>query len=391
MTCPHVQIYAQLYALDQNELQDLWDIEHFLPRKVTVTIRHMDHWFWEQDDRLNIRGSWQGKCRFPASVEEFVFEIESLERKRTQVEWLIEEIGKSWVFERQDGVMLVPKRKVVVEDVSDDEEEEEREEKEVVEELDLDVMKWTGSSVIDSERWIRDENRPDELDFHVVAIKFVPKQPDTEEEVEAAKRKIHDLFIPEGFADVIDSTRPQASVIDLNDCGLEPGTSAEEVRRVLSSDMTPGESHRFHNRHGKHNKRETYEITVNRPPMQYDRTTWPYRKDPRRYRHGGRKFEYFLQFVSEDNVEPRDDGEESHDEEEDDENNNNDGNGNEEANQGEGVEVQRINPDTNVVAQDDGQVENNQEDIQGMIKVEDMVNYFERLYTNLLGYLRIRS
>ena len=83
----HVRIFPQLYMLENgHKLGQILMLEHFHPRCMTITIRHTDTWFWESDEPLHIGSAWVKACRFPDSLRELRVELESLERKKDQVD-----------------------------------------------------------------------------------------------------------------------------------------------------------------------------------------------------------------------------------------------------------------------------------------------------------------
>ncbi|OGM40784.1 hypothetical protein ABOM_011129 [Aspergillus bombycis] len=142
---PHlVRIFAQLWVLEPGDrLQQTLYMLPFFPRKITLTIRYTDFWFWEDDEPLRIDATWVNKVRFPHSVSRFCIEFESIERRKNEVDYIAREAAEKWYFRREDGLLLIPYAG------------------------DGSVLKWTGSSCLGNQRWIRDEVRPGELDYHV--------------------------------------------------------------------------------------------------------------------------------------------------------------------------------------------------------------------------------
>ncbi|KAK1148381.1 hypothetical protein N8T08_010192 [Aspergillus melleus] len=125
----HIQIFAQLYVLEQNrDLQDVLDMPHLDPKRVTLTIRHSDFWFWENWQKLRIDGQWVNWLRFPNSVVEFVIEMETIDKRAEEVKYLAEEAVGKWFFTRKDGRILK------------------------AEKSDTWTSAWTGSSVLDDRR-----------------------------------------------------------------------------------------------------------------------------------------------------------------------------------------------------------------------------------------------
>ncbi|KAL4802015.1 hypothetical protein BDV18DRAFT_148058 [Aspergillus unguis] len=140
----NVQIFAQLYKLEPGEMiSDLLDTPHLRPRYVRLTIRYTDFWHWENNRPLYIDGTWVGKVRFPDSVRAFVIDFESLERRKEEVDFVSQGAVEKWTFKRQDGRLLQADK-------------------------EMSVSKWTGSSMLGGRRWVRDEERPGQLDYYVV-------------------------------------------------------------------------------------------------------------------------------------------------------------------------------------------------------------------------------
>ncbi|KAI9037333.1 uncharacterized protein KD926_000620 [Aspergillus affinis] len=145
----HIQIFAQLYVLEQNsDFQEVLDVAHLDPKRVTLTIRHSDFWFWEDWQKLHMDGEWVNRVRFPNSVVEFAIEMETIDKRAEEVKYLASEAVDKWFFTRKDGRILR------------------------AEKSDTSTSTWTGSSVLDDKRWIRDEARPGELDYHVVTNRW---------------------------------------------------------------------------------------------------------------------------------------------------------------------------------------------------------------------------
>ncbi|CEL06857.1 hypothetical protein ASPCAL10028 [Aspergillus calidoustus] len=144
-----LHIFAQLYMLEPGSaLQDLFDIEHFAPRSVTLTLRYTDFWHWERNEPLRVSATWVNRVRFPESVVRFVVDFESVERRKGEVDCIVGQAVAGWVFRRRDGGVL----RATAQDVS--------------------VSRWSGSSMFGGRRWVRDEtpDRPGVLDYYVVSV-----------------------------------------------------------------------------------------------------------------------------------------------------------------------------------------------------------------------------
>ena len=97
-----------MYKLEDGELMRLLNSSYLAPRIVTLTIRHTDWWFWEDDEPLRFEANWiKGVASvFSSSTNQFCFELESLKRKKDQVDKIAAQMIKKWYFKRKDGVVL---------------------------------------------------------------------------------------------------------------------------------------------------------------------------------------------------------------------------------------------------------------------------------------------
>jgi hypothetical protein len=149
--CLHV--FAQMYQIEQGWLAKLLLIPGLHPRQLALTIRHTDWWFWEDDDPLRFEADWIHKIHgaISPSMQEFRFELESLERKKDQVDTIGKHIAENWFFKKLDGDVLYA-------DVSGKCHE---------------VSRWTGTSTLDDTRWTRDESSAGKLDYYILTITFM--------------------------------------------------------------------------------------------------------------------------------------------------------------------------------------------------------------------------
>ncbi|KAF5701879.1 hypothetical protein FMUND_13712 [Fusarium mundagurra] len=149
-----LRVFAQMYRLQENGLREVLRTPHLAPRTITLTIRHTDWWYWEEDEPLQFDGNWiEGVCQvLTPSTTQFCIELESLERKKDQVDKIVKQMVDSWFFKRPDGVVLYA-------DTSDS---------------NRKVSRWSGSSTWHGQRWIRDETEPHKLDYYIVSITFRP-------------------------------------------------------------------------------------------------------------------------------------------------------------------------------------------------------------------------
>ncbi|KAM0229348.1 hypothetical protein ACHAP5_011683 [Fusarium lateritium] len=150
-----LRVFAQMYKLEEGDLTTILRTPYLAPRAVTLTIRHTDWWFWEDDEPLTFDGKWIRAVGRSLTVSTNVFriELESLERKKDQVDKIANQMAKKWFIKRSDGVVLYA-------DTS---------------EKSRKVDRWSGSSIWHGRRWTRDETSPDRLDYYIVTVAFRPQ------------------------------------------------------------------------------------------------------------------------------------------------------------------------------------------------------------------------
>ena len=142
-----VRVFAQLYILEPGDaFQRVLNTRLLRPRRVRLTLRYTDFWHWEDNRRLYVYGRWVARTRFPDCVRAFVVDFESLERRKGEVDIIVEQAIERWMFQRKDGRVLKARSEEVA------------------------VSKWTGSSIFGGYRWLRDEVRPSELDYYVKTV-----------------------------------------------------------------------------------------------------------------------------------------------------------------------------------------------------------------------------
>lgn len=104
-----LQVFAQMYALEWNELTGAVQNASVKtsPRRITITLRYTDWWNWEVDSPLRIEDSWSENFEAPASVEEIVLELETRNGKKPQLDTLISRQVSKWKFRTEDEEDLV--------------------------------------------------------------------------------------------------------------------------------------------------------------------------------------------------------------------------------------------------------------------------------------------
>lgn len=149
-----LRVFAQMVMLEEGYLATLLGTPHLHPRSLTLTIRHADWWWWEQDKPLRFEGSWIARvcAEMSPSVHEVRIELESLERKKDQVDAIAKQMIERWFFKRKDGVILYPNSAGT----------------------DIEVGRWTGASTWHGHTWTKDETRPGQIDYYITSIVFRP-------------------------------------------------------------------------------------------------------------------------------------------------------------------------------------------------------------------------
>lgn len=163
-----LRVFAQMFKLEEGDpLADLISTPGLRFRRLKITIRHTDWWYWERDSPLSINGGkWLQKMSevLPDTVREVVLELESLERKKGQVDAIAAQMRERWFFRRTDGEILLA-------DTSLDEENSEEGDAQVDQEGDF-VTRWSGSSTWQNQRWLRDESEPGRIDYYIRTVPF---------------------------------------------------------------------------------------------------------------------------------------------------------------------------------------------------------------------------
>lgn len=149
----HIRLFADLRFLEyERDFKRLFAMRHFHPKTVTITVRYIDTPGWRNNQPLQIQSSWRNWLILPASVSSFSLEVESLERRHDEVDYIAEELARKWHFRRADNVNLL------------------------ADPSGISVSRWTGSSVLDTARWVRDETRPGQLDYYIAKVTWRPSQ-----------------------------------------------------------------------------------------------------------------------------------------------------------------------------------------------------------------------
>ncbi|KAJ7906281.1 hypothetical protein B0H13DRAFT_2020946 [Mycena leptocephala] len=102
-----VRFFTQMFWLEGRKFQE-WPAG-LAVRKLAITIRHSDWWFWENGEALRIKapregwGAWVGSI---PQLEELELEFETIEPKKEQLEERVR-VAQGWRFPLADGASLV--------------------------------------------------------------------------------------------------------------------------------------------------------------------------------------------------------------------------------------------------------------------------------------------
>lgn len=149
----HIRLFSQLFLLENSrDFMGLFAMRHFHPKTVTITLRYTDTWEWERNRALHISGKWCKWMVLPASVTSFHLDIESIERRKDEVDYIANEAAKTWHFQRADDATLLARPS------------------------EVSTSRWTGSSILGARRWVRDEVRPGQLDYYIATVTWRPSE-----------------------------------------------------------------------------------------------------------------------------------------------------------------------------------------------------------------------
>lgn len=167
-----LRVFTQMFKLEEGfPLANLIKTPGLRFRRLTITLRHTDWWYWERDNPLSISGSnliSNVSEVLPATVREIVFELESVERKKGQIDSIAAQMREKWFFKRADGAILFA-------DASEPEEMDGGSVSDPYQE-DAIVSRWSGSSTWQETQWLRDETEDGRIDYYIRRVLFRPKE-----------------------------------------------------------------------------------------------------------------------------------------------------------------------------------------------------------------------
>ncbi|KAH7176957.1 hypothetical protein EDB81DRAFT_773816 [Dactylonectria macrodidyma] len=155
-----ITIFSRAQSLDEGELIHL--VSKLNPRRLRLIIRHTDWRNWQHDHTLYLRGSWlkalNKALSKSSSLREVQIELESLSRKREQVDAIADQMRRRWFFGGEEGFLYASSMSV--------------------DNLSYQwsgASTWFGSNTWSRERWIRDEVAPGRIDYYVTVVTFKPE------------------------------------------------------------------------------------------------------------------------------------------------------------------------------------------------------------------------
>jgi hypothetical protein len=212
----HVRIFAQLWSLEPGQtLRPILHMQHFSPLSLTITIRHTDWWSWESDAHLSLSAQFIRCNRFPTSLLNVNLELESLARKKPQIDYIASRICQSWFLETaSSGGGEAPQVMTA-------------------KEADCVTSTWTGTSIWNDARWIRDETEPETLEYYVKTVVFRMHKDTTTNEKPTSKRP--DIRVPRELQPPIFTPHASIPTSVLRDAGLQAGATAEEALAAFNA------------------------------------------------------------------------------------------------------------------------------------------------------------
>ena len=163
---------------------------------------YLDIWSWETDNPIHIGGHWTEVCRFPNSLRCLNVQVESLERKNDQIDYIVSQMIEKWRFSRRDDTTLQANPN------------------------SASISRWSGSSTWEGGRWIRDETRPETLDYYVATVPFYPV---SASEIRPRLNQGDPQLGPMPHATPIQDSHPSVAESELREASVPPGLSADEV------------------------------------------------------------------------------------------------------------------------------------------------------------------
>ncbi|PBK64879.1 hypothetical protein ARMSODRAFT_1022864 [Armillaria solidipes] len=110
-----VHFFTQQYLLE-GRFTGSCAITEMRPRKLKITIRESDWWWFELNHSLVLTDKWTSEIRLLKRLEEFEMELETIERDKDQMLAIAQRIS-NWKIDLWDGRVLSTEGRALVHDV----------------------------------------------------------------------------------------------------------------------------------------------------------------------------------------------------------------------------------------------------------------------------------
>ncbi|KAF9485820.1 hypothetical protein BDN70DRAFT_870710 [Pholiota conissans] len=108
----NVHIFAQLFWLEGIFRRAC---DHINARRLKITVRHTDWWWWESNHPLVMKAGWGNNLKAIKDLEELEVELEAIERDKAQLEAIVKTMNK-WQFDLDGGKKLTADGNDIVRD-----------------------------------------------------------------------------------------------------------------------------------------------------------------------------------------------------------------------------------------------------------------------------------
>ncbi|KAF2094269.1 hypothetical protein NA57DRAFT_18581, partial [Rhizodiscina lignyota] len=98
-----VHFFTQMYWIeDGSNLAKIFRLRNFRPKRLTITFRYSDWWYWESNEDLRMSEEWLARFDGPPGLKELCVEYETLAWKKSQLDAIVAR-NKDWKLAVQDG------------------------------------------------------------------------------------------------------------------------------------------------------------------------------------------------------------------------------------------------------------------------------------------------
>jgi hypothetical protein len=75
------------------------------PKKLIITIRYTDWWYWEDNASLRIKSDWMNDIKMPRSIDRLVMEFETRKGKKAELDTIVAKQISRWKYEVEDKLV----------------------------------------------------------------------------------------------------------------------------------------------------------------------------------------------------------------------------------------------------------------------------------------------